>query len=203
MLDNPSSYDRFLERYEADRVPWDDPLPPPEILALAADLEPGRALDLGCGFGRVPIYLAQLGWSVDGIDFIPRAIEVARERAASAGVSHLAQFHVASAADLGFLNPAYDLAIDIGCMHSFTEEMLRAYRLELLRLLRPDGIYVLFAHLRDDGDPVGEDGPRGIPQRVIMELLAGDFELERAEHGITQVEERPPWHSAWFWFRRR
>jgi hypothetical protein len=36
-----------------------------------------------------------------------------------------------------------------------------------------------------------------------MELLAGDFELERAEHGITQVEERPPWHSAWFWFRRR
>ena len=40
----------------------------------------------------------------------------------------------------------YDLAVDIGCMHSFTEEMLAAYRAELVRLLRPGGQYVLFAH---------------------------------------------------------
>lgn len=203
MLEKPNSYDRFLERYEADRVPWDDPLPPPEIVELAAGLEPGRAIDLGCGFGRVPIYLAQMGWSVDGVDFIPKAIEVAGKRAAAAGVGHLARFHVASAAELGFLALAYDLAIDIGCMHSFTEEMLRSYRSELVRLLRPGGLYVLFAHLRDESEATDDDGPRGIPERAIRGLMADDFHLERVEYGVTQVEDRPPWNSGWFWYRRR
>ena len=203
MIDKPDPYSRFLERYEAGPVPWDDPQPPPEIIALAAELEPGQALDLGCGYGRVSIYLAQRGWSADGVDFIPRAIEVARERAAAAGVAGLAQFHVASAAELGFLTPPYDLAVDIGCMHSFNELMLRGYRSGLMRLLRPGGLYVLFAHLRDEDEPVIDDGPRGIPERVIRELLVDGFELERVEHGVTQVEGRPPWNSGWFWYRRR
>lgn len=202
-FEKPNAYERFLERYEADRVPWDNPLPPPEIIDLAADLEPGRALDLGCGFGRVPIYLARLGWSVDGVDFVPRAIDVARERAVAANVSDRARFHVASAAELDFLVPPYDLAIDIGCMHSFSDEMLRAYRSELIRLLRPKGLYVLFAHLRGEPEAIDEDGPRGVPERVVRELLDEDFQLERVDYGVTQVEDRPPWNSAWFWFRRR
>lgn len=203
MIDKPNPYDRFLERYEAGHVPWDDPQPPPEIMTLAAAFKPGRALDLGCGFGRVSIYLAQRGWSVDGVDFIPRAIEAARERAAAAGVGDSARFYVASAAALDFLAPSYDLAVDIGCMHSFNEGLLRAYRSELARLLRPGGLYVLFAHLRDEGEPTIDDGPRGIPERIIRELLDDGFELERVEHGVTQVEDRPPWNSAWFWYRHR
>lgn len=202
MSDEASAYDQFRERYEEERVPWDDPLPPPEIVELAAELLPGRALDLGCGYGRVAIYLAGLGWRVDAIDFIPKAIEVARHRAAAAGVAHAARFHVASAAELSFLCPPYDLAIDIGCVHSFTEEMLRAYRDEITRLLREDGLYVLFAHLRDDGVVEDDERPRGIAEEAIMGLMSGSFRLERVEHGITQVEDRPPWRSAWFRFRR-
>ena len=81
--------------------------------------------------------------------------------------------------------------------------MLRAYRAEMARLLRPGGRYMLFAHLRDENEPVIDDGPRGIPERVIRELLDDDFRLERLEHGVTQVEDRPPWNSGWFWYRRR
>jgi len=33
---------------------------------------------LGCGPGRASIYLARRGWQVDGVDFIPDAIELAR-----------------------------------------------------------------------------------------------------------------------------
>ncbi len=201
MTEKPDPYDRFLERYEMGQVPWDDERPPPEIEALAAELPAGRALDLGCGYGRAAIHLAQRGWSVDGVDFIAPAIDVARERAAAVGVGHLARFHVASAAALGFLEPPYDLAIDVGCMHSFTEELLRGYRRELARLLRPGGLYVLFAHLRRAGEPI-EDGPSGIPESQIMALLEGFFALERVEYGTTQVEDRPAWDSGWFWFRR-
>lgn len=76
-----SSYERFIERYETERIPWDDPLPPPEVIQLAARLPAGRALDLGCGFGRAAIYLAQQGWSADGIDFVAQAIDEAQRRA--------------------------------------------------------------------------------------------------------------------------
>lgn len=202
MIETPDPYNKFLERYEAGSVPWDDPLPPPEIQALAMDLPPGKALDLGCGYGRVAIYLARRGWSADGIDFVPQAVEIARQRAAAAGVAELARFHVASAAELDFLDPPYDLAIDIGCMHSFSEELLRGYRRELERLLATGGRYVLFARLRD-GEAVDGEGPRGIAEATINELLRDGFHLEHKEHGVSQMGDQPPWNSAWFWFRRR
>jgi hypothetical protein len=37
---------------------------------------------------------------------------------------------------------------------------------------------------------------------VVDDLLRGTFRLEHVERGVTQVEDRPPWNSAWFWFRR-
>jgi SAM-dependent methyltransferase len=202
MEETDNTQQRFAERYEEGRVPWDDPAPPPEIVALADGTPPGRALDAGCGFGRAVVYLAQRGWSAVGVDFVPSAIAEARRRAAAAGVDERAVFHVASATDLAFLAPPFDLVIDVGCMHSFTEEMLAAYRDEIARLLRPGGQYVLFAHLRDAAEPAGTDGPRGIAEATIHDLLGKDFYLERVEYGVTQVEDRPPWRSGWFWLRK-
>lgn len=193
---------RFAARYEEGRVPWDDPTPPPEVVALAEALPSGRALDVGCGYGRAVIYLAERGWWAVGVDFVPQAIAEARRRAAAAGVGEWATFYTASATDLSFLAPPFDLVIDVGCMHSFTEEMLAAYGAEIARLLRPGGLYLLFAHLREVDEPEREDGPRGIAEATIHELLRASFRLERVERGVTQVEDRPPWNSAWFWFIR-
>jgi hypothetical protein len=109
--------------------------------------------------------------------------------------------YLASAADLGFLSPSYDLALDIGCMHSFSKEMLVAYRNELVRLLDSGALYVLFAHLlREDG--CLEEEPRGIAEDEIYRLLTPHFELLRVDYGVTQVEDKPPWPSGWFWFKR-
>ena len=202
MSDFTDAYERFQARYDEARVPWDDPDPPPEIIDLAAELPPGRVLDIGCGFGRAVIYLAQHGWTAVGIDFVPKAIEEARRRAELSCVADRVEFHVASATVLSFLEPSFDLVIDVGCMHSFTEEMLRDYRVHLLRLLSPGGLFLLFAHLCDDAAPEGDAGPRGIPEAAIHELIGHDLRLERLERGVTQVEDRPPWNSGWFWFRK-
>ena len=43
-------------------------------------LVPGRALDLGCGAGRVALYLQEQGREAVGIDVSPLAIEVCRRR---------------------------------------------------------------------------------------------------------------------------
>lgn len=203
MNEKVTSYEKFLQRYEEDRVPWDSQSPPPEIIELAGQLSPGQALDLGCGYGRTAIYLAQHGWRVVGIDFVPQAIERAIQRATVAGVESATEFYTASATDLSFLTGPFDLIIDIGCMHSFSDEMLSAYRDELGRLLAAGGLYVLFAHLRSEDDPVEDDTPKWIDEAWIYRQLSDYFELEKVEIGTTQVEDKPPWKSGWFWFRRR
>lgn len=53
--------------------------PSPLVARVAAQLRPGRALDLACGCGRDAVYLASLGWRVIAIDRLPDAIERARD----------------------------------------------------------------------------------------------------------------------------
>ena len=69
MEETDTTRQTFAARYEEGRVPWGDPAPPPEIVALAVATPPGRALDVGCGYGRAVIHLAERGWSAVGVDF--------------------------------------------------------------------------------------------------------------------------------------
>ena len=190
-------YERLLERYETGQVPWDEALPPPEVMELAARLPPGRALDLGTGYGRAAIYLAQRGWQVDAVDFIPQAVAGAAARAQAAGVSGVT-FHHAPITDMPFLRGPYDLALDVGCMHNLTPLELVSYRNELRRLLRPGAVYLLFAHLRE---PDAAEA-RWLDESLLLALFAHGFQLEKVERGVTQVADNPPWPSAWYGWRR-
>lgn len=82
----------------ADREKWNqkysDPdfaprKPSPVLLSLADWLPPqrGRALDIAGGCGRHSIWLAQQGFDVTLADVSPVGLQVARERAAAAGVT--------------------------------------------------------------------------------------------------------------------
>ncbi len=189
----------FVTRYESGDLPWDDALPPPEVQALARLLPPGRALDLGCGFGRAAIFLARLGWQVTGIDFVPRAIAVARRRAAAAGVE--IAFYEAPVTDLGFLEPPFDLALDVGCLHSLDAPGQAAYAAALRRLLPDMAYYLLFARIHDPDEVEEASFPR--PTVAELEaLFAEGFTLTRTELGRTAMPDRPAWSSAWFWWRR-
>jgi SAM-dependent methyltransferase len=71
---------------------WTDKLlhahgePSSVVLDALEGLEPGRALDLGCGNGRHAMWLAERGWRVTAVDFSTEALRQARERAAATGV---------------------------------------------------------------------------------------------------------------------
>jgi SAM-dependent methyltransferase len=192
-------YDSLFSRYETGQVPWDDELPPPEVIALAEKLPPGRAIDLGCGYGRSSIYLAQKGWQVDGVDFIPLAIAGAISRAEERGVSDNTHFHLGRVTHLSFPDESFDLALDVGCMHALDDPDLEQYRNTVYRILRPGGQYLLFAHLRNDA---AEVPGRGVSEEMIYILFNSQFTLENVRHGMTQVEGKPAWASAWFWYRR-
>jgi SAM-dependent methyltransferase len=52
-----------------------------------ADLEPGTALDLGCGQGGDAIWLAARGWTVTAADISAEALAIGARHAAAAGVA--------------------------------------------------------------------------------------------------------------------
>jgi thioredoxin reductase/SAM-dependent methyltransferase len=73
------------ERYgSAERV-WSGN-PNPRLVAAAADLPPGTALDVGSGEGADAIWLAARGWQVTGIDLSQVALDRAARHAAAAEV---------------------------------------------------------------------------------------------------------------------
>lgn len=72
------------------------------------NLQPGTALDLGCGAGYNGLMLAEAGWSVVGVDWSEHAVKLANESAEKRGL--LAQFIVG---DITSWQPAdkFDLVI--------------------------------------------------------------------------------------------
>ena len=104
--------------YRSGRPRWDSAQPRPELIELTQGRPSGRALDLGCGTGTDCIYLAGQGWEALGVDFAPKAIAIARARAAASGSS--ASFTVGDVTRLREVGVRgqYDLVIDIGCYHA-------------------------------------------------------------------------------------
>jgi cyclopropane fatty-acyl-phospholipid synthase-like methyltransferase len=197
----PGAIERYRERYASGDVPWDQTDPPPEVAELAATLAPGRALDLGCAYGRTSIYLARLGWHVDAVDFVDLAVAEAQARAEAAGVADRTCFRVADVTALDGFEGPYDLAVDIGCAHRFDAVLLAAYHTQVRRRLAPGAWFLLFGRLHEPARP-SDDGPRWLEEPVLRDVFGRGFTLVRVERGITEVGDGAPWTSAWFWFRR-
>jgi SAM-dependent methyltransferase len=80
--DRPEDWDRRYERVGR----WWSGRPNGSLVAEVEHLEPGTALDVGCGEGADAIWLAQHGWRVTGLDISSVALERCRRAAADAGV---------------------------------------------------------------------------------------------------------------------
>jgi cyclopropane fatty-acyl-phospholipid synthase-like methyltransferase len=175
--------------------PWDTGVTPPEVVEAVEgsnSLPPGRAIDLGCGTGTNSLYLARHNWQVVGTDIAATAIRQARRKAKGAGLA--VKFYTADVTRLDFLEPPFDLALDIGCFHSINAEDQPRYREQLSRLLRPGACYMLYAF----GPRQGFLMDMGITSDQIQELFQPDFRLLRVEGG---TDPNGP-SSAWYWLER-
>jgi SAM-dependent methyltransferase len=72
-------------RYGASERVWSGE-PNGALVAETSDLDPGRALDVGCGEGADAVWLARRGWRVTALDVSPVALERAAAHARAAGV---------------------------------------------------------------------------------------------------------------------
>ena len=73
------------------------------LMAEAASLAPGSALDLAAGEGRNAVWLAEQGWTVRAVDFSNVAVEKGKRLAAARNVSDKINFIASSVKSVGEL----------------------------------------------------------------------------------------------------
>jgi 2-polyprenyl-3-methyl-5-hydroxy-6-metoxy-1,4-benzoquinol methylase len=129
-----------------ESLPWHREQPPALLERVVAQRPTrGRALDLGCGQGTHAVYLAEQGYSVVAVDFVPAALAAARTRAEQAGVG--VELRECDVVEYEAPSP-FDVVLDSGCLHHLPRGKVGAYRRRLDEWLAPGGDYVLvhFAH---------------------------------------------------------
>jgi SAM-dependent methyltransferase len=138
----------YRTAYRLGLTIWERPVPPSDLVDLVEGSSPGRALDLGCGTGTDSIYLTAHGWDVTAVDMVPKALAIARRRAAAAGVSpRFVAGDVTRLADLG-IGGGYTLILDFGCFHTLPEDRRDSYVDSVSTAAAPGATLLLYGFRR-------------------------------------------------------
>jgi arsenite methyltransferase len=109
-----------------------------ELARLCHIGEGAHVLDVGCGAGVTPCFLAKrYGCRVVGVDIRARMVQRCEERARQEGVTDRVEFRVADAQDLPFEDELFDAVITESVI-SLLEDKQRAAN-EYVRVTRPGG----------------------------------------------------------------
>ena len=178
---------RFEEHYRSGATPWDTQITPPEVQAFwASERLPrcGVALDLGCGPATNVRFLADLGLTAVGVDYVGDALLTGQSRIASQA-PHLrerAHLLVGDVTALPFSGLSASYVLDVGCFHGLPLDDRPAYVAGVIANLAAGGYYHLYAfdrvaELANDperwfrgmeGDEVAE---RFSPHLKVVEIL--------------------------------
>lgn len=181
---------KFMERvYEKASQPsdlmWHSEEPSPFLAkAIQERKHRGKALDLGCGAGVFSVYMAKAGYQVTGLDFIPKALEMARELANKNNVD-VSWVH----ADLLNWNPEtkFDIILDSGCLHTIGDK--NKFKQKIVSWLAPDGDFILGHFGRRgffDWRPVG---PIRRSKEQLEQLFSPELKLKAYD---ARVQENVP-----------
>jgi SAM-dependent methyltransferase len=138
----------------------------------------GPALDLGCGSGIWAVKLAERGWQVTGVDFIPKALRRARQRAQQAGVEiRLVPGDVTKLRATG-VGSGFPFLLDFGVFHDeLTDAQRAAMGREVTAVAAPGATLLMVAWARRRRGPL----PRG----------ANRSDIEAAYPEWTVIDEQP------------
>jgi SAM-dependent methyltransferase len=178
--------EQFESMYQST-APWDIPGPQPAFVGLeeAGSIQ-GSVLDAGCGTGENALYLASRGHEVWGIDFVPLAIERAKDKANDRELD--VQFQVGNALRLEKLGRQFDTVIDCGLFHTFSDDDRAPYVAGLAKVLRPGGHFHMMCF--SDQEP-GSEGPRRITQQEILESFRDGWALKAMRGTQFEIVDNP------------
>ncbi|KQY44395.1 bifunctional 2-polyprenyl-6-hydroxyphenol methylase/3-demethylubiquinol 3-O-methyltransferase UbiG [Cellulomonas sp. Root137] len=155
--------------------------------------EGGRVADIGCGLGSTSVLMAQAFPSsrVVGSDYHRESVELARKKAAEAGVTGRVEFEVATAQD--FSGSGYDLVTTFDALHDMGDPVAAARRVR--SALADDGTWLVVEPAASDAleenlHPVGRLYYAGSLFLCVPNSLsqAGGYALG-AQAGETAIRE--------------
>ncbi len=112
-----------------------------------------RALDFGCGAGRLTQALAHRFDRVDGVDVATSMVDLARHYNAD---PERVFFHLNERADLGaFAEGSYDFILSIVVFQHMSNDLKTGYLREFVRVLAPGGVALFTVPSHADLSPVG------------------------------------------------
>ena len=148
-----AAYDAVADDYavafadDLDRLPVDRTI----LDATASRLDAGRAvLDLGCGPGQVGAYLADRDLDVVGLDLAPRMLGLAAHRSGRTGLV------CGDMQLLPFGEHSFAAVVAFYCVQHVPRPALGPLLAEIRRVLTPNGLVVIAAHLGEGEAYVGE-----------------------------------------------
>jgi len=160
--------------------------PNAHLTAELSGLEPGWALDAGCGHGSDALWLAAHGWRVTAVDFSPAALAQGRQTAAAAG-AEIAERIEWVEADLGAWVPEpgrYDLVVSLYVhIAGSVEEMVQ----RMATAVAPGGTLFFVGHQPVDPN-TGEPTPAAGQVQVSVDDVAAA--LDPAHWELVLAEER-------------
>ncbi len=173
-----SRHTLFRVFYAIGFTPWDghpQSATLRELIEGIDSLPPGSALDVGCGTGDSSIYLAQHGWQVTGVDFTPKALEKARDKARATGAAvnfvHADVTHLRQAG----INGPFQVIVDNGCFHGMSDGDRDLYVNEISAVAAPGARLLMIAF-----KPSGRLGPAGVAQTEIERRFTPKWTLVSA-----------------------
>ncbi len=184
--------DLFGSAYEGV-APWDIGRPQRKIMQLEEAGEiTGAVLDVGCGTGENALYLASRGHEVWGVDFTPRAIETARDKAVERQLS--VTFLVQDALYLDTLGRRFDTVIDSGLFHALSDEERPYFTRSVAKVLRRGGTYFMLCV--SELQP-GTYGPRRVTQAEIRKTFARGWRVNYIKAARMENTRQPKGSAAW------
>ena len=158
-----------------------------QLAAVAADIAPGRALDLGCGEGGDAVWLAERGWQVTAVDISETAMGRAAAEAEARGVRERIRFEPHDLSD-SFPDGVFDL-VSAQFLHSTVRLERPAILRKAANAIAPGGVLVIVDHAAPPpfSKKVPHDHPFPTPEEVLAEL---DLPAEVWERARVEVVDR-------------
>jgi SAM-dependent methyltransferase len=165
----------FKAFYRLGFMPWDGHPLASSLRNLVEGpnaLPAGSALDIGCGTGDTSIYLAKHDWTVTGVDFVAKAVDKAKAKAAASNVAvDFARADVTQLSRAG-IGSCFDLIVDNGCLHGMSAQDRDAYVREVSAVAAPNGRLLLVEFI-----PGSSFGVPGIDPDEVERRFTGDWTL--------------------------
>ncbi|MBE3000481.1 methyltransferase domain-containing protein [Nocardiopsis sp. HNM0947] len=156
----------------------------PHLASETAPLEPGSALDAGCGTGTDALWLAGQGWQVTAVDIAENALETARARAQELGAPVAGRVHWQCEDLTTWQPPAGGYALVYSHYVHTDAPYADLYR-RLAAAVAPGGTLLVVGHhpdgLHGDAAHAGHHGTQLTAQQVADLLDAGEWTVETAD----------------------